>query len=481
VTSLATALTGAALAMVACGGSGTGGGAETSVARFTGARLSVADFGARGDGQAPDTAAIQAAIDAVPAGGTLAFPPGTYRVETDRGLRLKSDMRLDLGGATLVGTNVDGARCRLIELQGTRNVAISGGTLLGSRSGKPEWAVGILASDAQDLVIEDLTVRDFYLDGILLTGNAGCRNVVVRRVVADNNRRTGLAAPAAFDLTVEDSTFQGSRGQSPEAGMNCEPNPDGRVASVRVRNSRFAGNAGIGLYIHRGRGVSVTDAHVEGSRIEDNGAGIVAAGVDRVTIVRNRVTGHTQRGRSGIALGDLTTAARVEENELEGNYRGIVAAGASDVVIHKNTVVGTGARAGRGAGDDGDGIVCRGLRALLADACVVTENRVRLSAGSGIVAQLVSRVRVVDNVVEDTGQRGLHLRSALASEARGNQVARTGLELEQAYDAIELTHNANDNVVASNVCRLGAATRSGIGVDPSCRGNQLTANVVLPN
>ena len=44
--------------------------------------ISVKDFGAVGDGVANDTAAIQAAIDALPSGGTLYLPEGTYKVDT---------------------------------------------------------------------------------------------------------------------------------------------------------------------------------------------------------------------------------------------------------------------------------------------------------------------------------------------------------------------------------------------------------------
>ena len=80
--------------------------------------VSVKTFGARGDGVTFDTAAIQAAVAAVTPGGTLHFPPGIYRIESDLGVRLKDDMRVDLGQATLVGRNVDGARCRLLEIRG---------------------------------------------------------------------------------------------------------------------------------------------------------------------------------------------------------------------------------------------------------------------------------------------------------------------------------------------------------------------------
>ena len=442
--------------------------------------VSVGDFGARGDGLTLDTAAIQAAVAAVPPGGTLQFPPGTYRIESDRGVRLKDDLRVDLGAATLVGANVDGARCRLLEIQGARNIVIAGGTLVGSRGGQPEWGVGLLASDAQDLRIEGTTFRDFFFDGILLTGNTGCRRVVVSGVTAENNRRTGLAIVSAEDVTVEDSTFATTHGQSPQAGVNCEPGPGAQVRRLRFRRSTFLGNAGVGLYVHRGLGVAVEETTVEDSRVQDNDQGIVASGVSGVTITDSSVVGHRARGRSGIALGDGTARALVVRNRLEGNFRGIVSAGASEVEIRENVVTGTGFEPGFGRGEDGDGIVCRGLKAMVPGACVVAGNTVSRCAGSGIVAALVSQVRLVDNTVEESGQRGIHLRSTTASVVSGNHVSRIGLEASLRYDGIELSQSANENVVTSNVCRLGGGMRNAIGVGPGCVGNQVVSNTVLP-
>ena len=469
----ARAMLAVALAACACGSSSsTGPGGADDV--------SPSSFGAVGDGQTDDTAALQAAIDAAPPGGTVRIPPGTYRIASDRGLVLKDDLRLELGDATLTGPNVNGARCRLIEVSGRRNVTIRGGTLVGSRVGAPQWGVGILASDADDLVIEGTTFRDFFFDGILLTGNRGCRRVQVRNVTAENNRRTGLAAPAVVELTIENSTFRGSRGQSPHAGVNCEPNAGGEVRQVRITRSTFADNAGIGIYIHRALGVSVSDATVEDNVVAGNEHGIVASAVSGVTIRRNRVSGHRGRVRSGIALGEETSRAVVADNVLEDNFRGIVSAGATEVEIRGNILTGTGTTGDAASGEDGDGIICRGLRGLLAGACVVRQNLVRRAAGSGIAAQLVSRVEISDNRVEDAGQRGILLRSVTESEVRGNQVAGAGAETSKRYDAIELVASSNDNLVTQNVCRLGPQTRADITIGPGCMRNRVFGNVSVP-
>lgn len=61
-----------------------------------GAVLDVRQYGAAGDGKADDTAAIQAAIDAAPAGGgTILFPPGTYLVAPTqtRCIAIRSNLR----------------------------------------------------------------------------------------------------------------------------------------------------------------------------------------------------------------------------------------------------------------------------------------------------------------------------------------------------------------------------------------------------
>jgi parallel beta-helix repeat protein len=247
---------------------------------------------------------------------------------------------------------------------------------------------------------------------------------------------------------------------------------------VSFKGCTFAGNAGTGLYAHRGKGKLVQNVSVTDSVVSDNGQGIAIVSVEGTSIVNNRVTGQRSKGKSGIVVGDAS-GARISGNQLEDNFRGIFSAGAARTDIRGNTVVGMAPGTVAG-GDEASGIVCLGLPGFKDEACDVVQNTVRRCAGSGIVAQLVSRVRIHDNVVEETGRRGILLLSSTRSDVKGNEVSRNGLETPARYDAIELSQAANDNTITSNTIRLSPSVRQAIGVGPGCRGNKVDGNVVLP-
>ncbi len=82
--------------------------AESSLESSLGARVyNIRDFGAKGDGQSLDTAALQSAIDACAneKGGTVLVPAGTFVIGT---VQIKSNVTLHVSaGGTLLGT-VDG-------------------------------------------------------------------------------------------------------------------------------------------------------------------------------------------------------------------------------------------------------------------------------------------------------------------------------------------------------------------------------------
>ncbi len=100
--------------------------------------INVKDFGAKGDGTTNDTAAIQAALDAVTSSGTVVFPPGIYLVD---GVLLHNNKInvLGFGNATLQASS---SMIRVVSTNGFHDCIIDGligigtGADTGSSSGR---------------------------------------------------------------------------------------------------------------------------------------------------------------------------------------------------------------------------------------------------------------------------------------------------------------------------------------------------------
>ena len=135
----------------------------------------VKDHGARGDKQANDTTAIQAAIDkcADAGGGTVYVPAGEYRCGQ---LHLKTGVTLRVeSGATLwVSPDKQDYRRgnRFLFAEDQNDITIEGhgtihgtgradlGRKRGGTSQRPDWRVGILDfTGCKNVTIRDVTVR----------------------------------------------------------------------------------------------------------------------------------------------------------------------------------------------------------------------------------------------------------------------------------------------------------------------------------
>jgi parallel beta-helix repeat protein len=271
--------------------------------------VSVTAHGAKGDGRADDTAAIQAAIDAARPGGTVVVPPGTYAItvgqQRSQGLRLKSGLTFVMAtDATLMALPTADDGYAVLRLHELTDVRIHGGLLLGERhrhrGSAGESGMGIAVYDSTRITINATVARAFWGDGFYFGGSSN-RDLTVCGVVADDNRRNGMSIVSAIGMTVTDSTFMNTNGTAPEAGLDIEPDAGGRTENVFVARSTFRGNRGDGVAITTGCGpCAITrNNHLLDNRIIDNGKDGVVVSYQKHRVVGNLIE---NSGAHGIRL-----------------------------------------------------------------------------------------------------------------------------------------------------------------------------------
>lgn len=152
--------------------------------------VNVMDQGVKGDGSTDDTTAIQAVINAMPStGGTIYFPPGTYKLSA--ALALKSNLVLIGAGqaasilqqttttaACLSGVDVNTLTIERMQLQGPASGTGTGITL--TRSAQ---------ANCRYISLRDLYIRQFGQDGVAISN---CIVSHFARVNCENNGRHGF-------------------------------------------------------------------------------------------------------------------------------------------------------------------------------------------------------------------------------------------------------------------------------------------------
>jgi polygalacturonase len=269
--------------------------------------ISVKDKGAVGDGIHDDTAAIQAAINALPStGGTIFVPAGTYLIDTTKKINLRSLMLLQMDPAAILKAKTSSvSRAYILYANGKTDVEIAGGQLLGERdthkyltTSTDEWNHGIQLLNCKRVTVRDLRISKCTGDGICVGG--GSSDVVVENIVSTQNRRQGMSITNCTNVKVYDSEFSYTNGTSPECGIDIEPDPGYTCSNVWIENCRFNNNNKYGINIWK----NVSNVTVTKSVLEYNGS----LGMSTHYCTGITLTGNTFRWNSatGIVINDGT-------------------------------------------------------------------------------------------------------------------------------------------------------------------------------
>ena len=287
--------------------------------------INVRNFGAMGNGVTDDTAAFQAAINALPAsGGVIVVPSGTYMIDATTSINMRSNTRLSVwADATLQAIPNNASFAAVVKAWNVSNVEILGGHIVGERNqhlGTNGLGYGISIQESNTVYVHDITVSDSWGDGVVVGTTAGWRKfstpygITLNRVTTTNSRRQGLTITAANQVYVVNSSFTGSNGTAPQAGIDIEPQTLGSATQIRIEKSGFSNNLGCGLEVHD----NVYGLTVTGDTAKANhGFGIYTLGATNVTITNNWLT---QNYLFGVDIDYGTQNVTLANNTI--NYNG---------------------------------------------------------------------------------------------------------------------------------------------------------------
>lgn len=288
--------------------------------------VNVRDKGAKGDGVHDDTTAIQSAIDSLPAqGGTVMVPAGTYMIDAMRSLVLRSNMTLQLSSdATIQALPNSSQRSYMIKVWHVDNVNITGGNIVGERDGHTgkggEWGYGINIQGSNHVHVSSVHISNCWGDGMWI-GALGwapheipSTDVVVDNIVSTNNRRQGLSIGPVNGVTISNSTFSNTHGTMPQAGIDIEPQAQGRATNITIDHCNMVDNRGSGLEIKD----NVSNVTVKNCDFTNNyGYGVLTVdGASQVTISNNRITGN---GLTGVSIAGKSSHVQAIGNTLGDN------------------------------------------------------------------------------------------------------------------------------------------------------------------
>ena len=294
------------------------GGARTSSV------FNVRDFGAKGDGETPDSEAIQKALDAAgAAGGTAYFPAGKYRchdlkvhAHTTVLAEPQWGYRGDAGAMLVLDS--DEAEC-LLNITGAFGVHLRGLFLQGRREAK-KAIHGVFLNNAEKyspqedaIVIDDCKIERFSGHGVHLLR---IWLFIIRHSIMQSNKGCGVQI-TGWDGFVTDNQLSGNGSH----GFAC----DAVGATVMFTANRVEWNKGYGLLLAAGDAWNVT-----GNCFDRNGGAGVCALKMRTTTITGNVFRRCGKDSGALAEGERSCQVRLEECSGLTFVSNVCAAGRDD-------------------------------------------------------------------------------------------------------------------------------------------------------
>lgn len=249
-------------------------------------------FGAYGDGEHDDTAAIQAAMDAHL---NVYIPGGTYLVngwyetfsKSDTGgIKLRSGQRVYMAYDCIIQVKTNnGAFYHTFNVCDCYNVEIHGGHIVGERdthdpSTHPDapdrtQGFGIAVQNSDNVLIENVDISNMWGDAILLHTpdelSGYNSNITIRDCNLHDCERQGISVVVGDNVLISDCEIYNVSGHDPQSAIDLEPNgkvgKDGEymdmfLKDITIENCWFH-DCGASLYFSKVRGLTVNNCRMD--------------------------------------------------------------------------------------------------------------------------------------------------------------------------------------------------------------------------
>ena len=339
-------------------------------------------------------------------------------------------------------------------IENKENVVITGGgKLIGDRNEHVgtvgEWGCGIYISGGNNITIDNLTLENFWGDGLTvhrfprgLEKNDRSnmpKNVTIVNNIFENNRRQGTSIIGLRGGYISNNVFSNTNGTLPSAGLDLETDRHCAIEDVVITGNIFKDNEKQGLLISKRMGhgdeASIKDVKVTDNFFTDNNIGMQIGQSSNIT-----VSGNTIRDNNG---------------------SGINLVGANNCTVISNYV------------ENNEG---HGIHVWESNKNTVSYNKINKNGSYGVLVTDDSSHNLIhSNDIEENELDGIGVRIGSSNNnVQNNKVTNNALSNNESQ--IRVYSNASLNTLTGNICR-GTESKYGIYVgDATSRANRVYVN-----
>jgi len=345
-----------------------------------------------------------------------------------KGILLNESTGYDIAENTITGNSTIG-----IEVNLSSGTTITGDVI-------SNFGTGIFVTDSNDVTIDSVQIDD------ILTSNAihflrGVDNTVINSLIGttggvQNITGAGIYADSSHGLTLQGNTIQNTKstGTNIGSGIHLVNSNNALVGGASSAQANIISKTGWdGVRVNGG-----DNATVSFNDIDDVArTGVYGRNLTNSTINNNDIDG---AGRFGVNLEGGNNVDVASNNIDDVVFNGINTTDANLIDISDNLI-----------GLDGgvDTIKGNGIKIVRGSTVNVTDNEISNTKLNGVLAESVSLLSVLGNIINDVKEHGVNIVLSNAAQVKGNEIGLTGGLENIGKDGIHLVDSDN-SVIQSN-------------------------------